>query len=96
MTERQYSEKELERIAAIMYDIAAQASCTIFDGRGSPICREWRDLSPSEREQTVSGLRQRVQRETLPGYFERKKKEVPTASQIYERTIRSLKEGGLL
>ena len=96
MTERQYSEKDLERIAAIMYDIAATASCTVYDGRGLPICRQWPDLSTSEKESSVNGLRQRVQRETLPGYFERKRREVPAASQIYERTIQRLKELGLL
>ena len=93
---RVYTEAELERIASIMYDIAAVRSCTIYDMRGAPICTMWHNLSPSEKSTSIQGLKQRIERETLPGYFERKKKQVPAATAIYEDTIKELKRAGLM
>jgi len=90
------TDKELSKVAEIIYDTTAIHSCSIFDGKGTPICRTWRDLSLWEKETAKRGLKERIEREGLIGYLERKKREVPEATPIYERIIGRLKREGLL
>ena len=92
----QYSDRELEKIASTMYNIGIVRSCNIFDGRGLPICPGWNDLPTSERRSSVEGLKQRIERETLPGYFARKRREQPHGAQIYNDTVRELQRQGLM
>ena len=85
------TDSDLEGISQIMYDIASTMSCNIFDGGGLPICKQWVHLSAFERDTAKRGLKERITRETLSGYLERKKREVPAAKLIYDETINKLK-----
>lgn len=96
MAIRNFTEKDLDRIATIMYNIASSNACNVYDGHGLPICRMWDDLSNFEKRTSTQGLKERIERETLSGYFERKKNHVPAATGIYEETIRALKAEGFL
>lgn len=85
-----YTQEELKEITEIMYNTASQLLCNVFDGRGLPICRQWEHLSAFEQCTAVENLKERIEKETLQGYFARKKREKPEAQHIYDETIRNL------
>ncbi len=67
-----YTPSELADIAEIFYETTGIKTATVFAGL-HPLYKKWQDLTQSERDQTIEGLRVRIEREGLLGYLERKR-----------------------
>jgi len=88
-----FTPQELADIARIIYEATAAKTATVFTPAG-PLYTRWWDLPPGQREQAVEGLRQRIEREGLLGYLERKR---PAAGdELTDSIVRRLQEEGYL
>ncbi len=72
---RTYTEDELYEIASVFHDVEARRAPNTFAGL-RPIFVNFHELAASIQKQTVDGLKQRIDTETLPGYLARKKRQV--------------------
>lgn len=91
---RELVREKIERAAEITFNITAIKSCGIFDAKAQPICQRWSDLPGSVRANAVEGLRSRVAREGMRGYFERKRS--VAGNELTDEIIRALDREGLL
>ena len=72
--ERTYTPPELADIAQVFYE---QSEATERGGIFFPLyVRPWESLAQRERDETISGLQARIDREGLKGYLERKRPQV--------------------
>lgn len=90
---REYTEEEVADIARIFYEETARASATIYIPTG-PIYTLWGDLTQTQRDQTIKGLKLRIAREGLRGYIERKRSLV--GNLLTNNIIRKLESRGYL
>ncbi|GAI63794.1 unnamed protein product, partial [marine sediment metagenome] len=81
--ERVYSMDELAEIAKIMYECTARKTATIYTPTG-PVYTKWENFSQPERERAIHGLKERIEREGLRGYLERKR---PMAGDVLTNEI---------
>lgn len=58
---------------ALIWNTVASTNVTIFGGDGQPIFTRFTTLTPQQQEQAFQGLKDRIQRETLQGYVDRKR-----------------------
>jgi len=89
---RRYTPPELAEIARIFYEAQASRSSTVF--AFIPIYRSWASLDQSQRDETISGLQERIERESLKGYLERKRPQI--GEELTEAIIHQLERGGYL
>ena len=91
---RTYTEDELYEIASVFYNIETRRTPTIFSGLRPLTGPSFNELPDSAQRATVEGLRQRIERETLPGYLARKRRQVGT--DVIKPAEDELRERGLL
>jgi hypothetical protein len=97
---RHYTEKELYEIASIFYNIETHRNPTVFAGIQPLYGSSFYELAPDIQKRTVEGLKQRIDRETLLGYLDRKKKQLgaaviePVESELAKRGLLSTPEEG--
>ena len=90
-----YSPSELIGIARIMHEAQAKARATIYTGHPAlPMYTKWEHLAQPVIDATVKGLKERIEREGLRGYLERKRPEVGDA--LTDRIISELRDNGYL
>lgn len=70
---RSYTDAEIREIVALIWDTVESTNANIFGGYGQPIFTRFETLTPGEQEQGFQGLKDRIQRETLRGYINRKR-----------------------
>ena len=92
-TKRNYTLPELTEIAKILYEAQARERARIYAGV-QPVYTEWEYLTPKERDRAIHGLEERIKREGLRGYLERKRPEV--GDKLTETIISELKAKGYL
>ena len=91
---RTYTVTELYEIASIFYAAEAQRTASIYAGLRPLTGPSFYELPIATQEATVDGLKQRIDRETLPGYLDRKKRQVGVA--VIKPIEDELKQRGLL
>lgn len=89
-----YTEKELYEIASVFYDTEAQRHPSIYIGLRPATGPSFYELPAATQKATVEGLKQRIEKETLPGYLERKKRQV--GANIIQPIVDILEGEGLL
>lgn len=89
---RKYTPPELAEIAKVFYGAQARRRATVF--AFTPIFTSWDGLTQSQRDETIRGLQERIERESLTGYLERKRPQVGDA--LTEEIISELKRKGYL
>jgi len=90
---REYAPPELAEIAKGFYEITARTTATVYTPTG-PMYTRWENLTQEKRDQTIEGLKTRIEREGLRGYLERKR---PVAGDtLTEEIISELKHEGYL
>lgn len=90
---KKYTLSELTEIAEIFYTAQAISRVTIYAGI-HPIYTKWETLTKLERDTVIRGLEERIEREGLKGYLERKRPEV--GNVLTETIIARLKRKGYL
>ncbi len=90
--ERKYTPEDLDAIAKIFYHVQASRIGNVY--AFTPVYINWKDLEQSQRDQSIEGLKTRIEQETLTGYLERKRPQV--GDDITVAIITSLKRGGYL
>jgi len=92
---RKYTEDELYEIAAVFYDVEAhRRSPSVFAGTRPLYGPNFFELPAATQKTTVAGLKSRIANETLPGYLERKKRQV--GADVIKPVEDELKQRGLL
>ena len=89
---RRYTLPELAEMARIFYEAQAGRRATIY--AWTPLYTRWGNLTQSQREETIRGLQERIEREDLMGYLERKRPQV--GDPLTEEIISELKHKGYL
>jgi len=69
--ERTYTLPELTEIAKIFYEAQMAQRATVY--AWTPMYTRWENLTPEVRAKTIHGLEERIERECLRGYLERKR-----------------------
>ena len=69
---RTYTQEEIKEIAEGVYDTAASMTATVY-AQARPIYRSFGSLSQEEKEMAHRGMEDRIKREGLLGYIERKR-----------------------
>lgn len=90
---KKYTLSELTEIAKIFYTAQASSRATIYAGI-YPLYTKWENLTPDRREITIRGLEERIEREGLKGYLERKRPQV--GDVLTETIVSELKRKGYL
>jgi len=67
-----YSEEQIRYITAGIFNIVECANVTLFDGKGQPICPLFGNLSPNQHLMAYAGMKDRIDKEGLRGYINRK------------------------
>ena len=88
------TQSDLNNIARLTYEIVAGDSARVYDRSGRPMYTRWEELSEATRDQTIAGLKTRVEREGLEGYFERKRSTAGDA--LTNRLLAALRQAGYL
>lgn len=89
---RKYTLPELAEIAKVFYEAQARRRATIY--AWSPMYTRWENLAQSQRDEAIRGLQERIERESLTGYLERKRPQV--GDVLTEEIISELKHKGYL
>ncbi len=90
---RVYTPPELAKIAEVFYEAQARRKATIYAGL-SPMYTRWENLTQSQRDETIRGLQERIEREGLKGYLERKRSVV--GDELTEEIVHGLERRGYL
>lgn len=91
---RIYTEKDLYEIAGVFYDYEISRTSNVYASLTPITGPKFAELPTTTQKQTVDGLKLRIDRETLPGYLNRKKAQVGTAR--IKPVEDELKDRGLL
>jgi len=89
---RKYTLLELAGIAEVFYAAQARGRATIYTF--TPVYTSWGGLTQSQRDEAIRGLRERIEREGLEGYLERKRPVV--GDELTEEVVRGLERQGYL
>jgi len=90
---RKYTMPELAGIAKVFYDAQARRRApTLF--AFTPIHTSWGDLTQGLRDESIRGLQERIEREGLEGYLERKR--AVAGDELTEEIVRGLEDQGYL
>ena len=66
------TDKDIREAMALIFDTVGRARANVFAGL-RPMYREFSSLSPAEQEQGFQGLKDRISKEGLQGYVNRKR-----------------------
>ncbi|MBA7552072.1 hypothetical protein ES705_44625 [subsurface metagenome] len=89
---RKYTPAELAEMAKIFYEVQMGRRATIY--AWTPMYTRWENLAQSQRDEATRGLQERIERESLTGYLERKR---PLVGDVLTKEIISeLKRKGYL
>lgn len=83
---------ELTEIAKIFYEAEMPQRATIY--AWTPIYTKWENLTQSQRDEAIRGLEERIEREGLRGYLERKRPVV--GDKLTETIISALERANYL
>lgn len=67
------SDMQIKEAMAVIYDTVQAETVVIYDVRGQPIFTRFANLSAALQTQGFEGLKDRIQREGLSGYIQRKR-----------------------
>lgn len=90
--ERKYSPSELAEIAKVFYEAQAGRRANVY--AFYPLYTRWENLTQSQRDESIRGLQERIERESLTGYLERKRPQV--GALLTDVIITELKRRGYL
>lgn len=90
---RVYTPSELAEITKVFYEAQARRRATIYAGL-TPVYTRWEDLTQSQRDEAIRGLQERIEREGLEGYLERKRPVV--GDELTEEIVHELERQGYL
>jgi len=89
---REYTPPELAEIARVFYEAQAGRRATVY--AFFPLYTRWENLTQSQRDETIRGLQQRIEKESLLSYLERKRPVV--GDLLTDVIIAELKHRGYL
>ncbi len=89
---RKYTLPELAGIAKVFYEAQTRRRATVF--AFTPIYTRWDGLTQSQGDEVIRGLQERIEREGLEGYLERKRPVV--GNELTEEIVHELERQGYL
>jgi len=89
---REYTPQELAGIAKVFYEAQTRRRQPYLPLL--PLYTSWESLAQSQRDETIRGLQERIEREGLEGYLERKRPEV--GDELTEEIVHELERQGYL
>ncbi|MBA7696188.1 hypothetical protein ES703_104831 [subsurface metagenome] len=89
---KEYTPPELAEIAKVFYEVQTRRRATVYTW--FPIYTSWENLAQSQRDEAIRGLQERIEREGLEGYLERKRPVV--GDELTEEIVHELERGGYL